>query len=51
MRGRKNIAIISCLFLMGLLWLTGCGSPSSDSTEKSLVESANQTKALDWKDM
>lgn len=51
MRGRKNIAIISCLFLMGLLWLTGCGSPSSDSTEKSLVESADQTKALDWKDM
>ena len=51
MRGRKNIAIISCLFLMGLLWLTGCGSPSSDSTEKSLVESADQTKAVDWKDM
>lgn len=51
MRGRKNIAIISCLFLMGLLWLTGCGSPSSDSTENSLVESADQTKALDWKDM
>lgn len=51
MRGRKNIAIISCLFLMGLLWLVGCGSPSSDSTEKSLVESADQTKALDWKDM
>ena len=51
MRGRKNIAIISCLFLMGLLWLTGCGSPSSDSTENSLVESADQTKAVDWKDM
>lgn len=51
MRGRKNIAIISCLFLMGLLWLTGCGSPSSDSTENSLVESADQTKALNWKDM
>ena len=51
MRGRKNITIISCLFLMGLLWLTGCGSPSSDSTENSLVESADQTKAVDWKDM
>lgn len=51
MRGRKNIAIISCLFLMGLLWLTGCGSPSSDSTENSLVESADQTKTVDWKDM
>lgn len=51
MRGRKNIAIISCLFLMGLLWLTGCGSPSSDSTENSLVESADQTKVVDWKDM
>ncbi len=51
MRGRKNIAIISCLFLMGLLWLVGCGSPSSDSTEKSLAESADQTKALNWKDM
>ena len=51
MRGRKNIAIISCLFLMGLLWLTGCGSPSSDSTENSLVESADQTKAVDWKAM
>lgn len=51
MRGRKNIAIISCLFLMGLLWLTGCGSPSSDSTENSLVESADQTEVVDWKDM
>lgn len=51
MRGRKNIAIISCLFLMGLLWLTGCGSPSSDSTENSLVESADQIEAVDWKDM
>ena len=51
MRGRKNITIISCLFLMGLLWLTGCGSPSSDSTENSLVESADQTKAVDWKAM
>ena len=51
MRGRKNITIISCLFLMGLLWLTGCGSPSSDSTEKSLVESADQTETVDWKDM
>lgn len=51
MRGRKNIAIISCLFLMGLLWLVGCGSPSSDSTENSLAESADQTKALNWKDM
>ena len=51
MRGRKNIAIISCLFLMGLLWLVGCGSPSSDFTENSLVESADQTKAVDWKDM
>ncbi len=51
MRERKNIAIISCLFLMGLLWLTGCGSPSSDSTENSLVESADQTKVVDWKDM
>ena len=51
MRGRKNITIISCLFLMGLLWLTGCGSPSSDSTENSLVESADQIGAVDWKDM
>lgn len=51
MRGRKNITIISCLFLMGLLWLTGCGSPSSDSTENSLVESADQIEAVDWKDM
>lgn len=51
MRGRKNITIISCLFLIGLLWLTGCGSPSSDSTENSLVESADQTETVDWKDM
>lgn len=51
MRGRKNITIISCLFLMGLLWLTGCGSPSSDSTENSLVESVDQIEAVDWKDM
>lgn len=51
MRGRQNITIISCLFLMGLLWLTGCGSPSSDSTENSMVESADQIEAVDWKDM
>ena len=51
MRGRKNITIISCLFLMGLLWLTGCGSPSSDSAENSMVESADQIEAVDWKDM
>lgn len=51
MRGRKNITIVSCLFLMGLLWLTGCGSPSSDSTENSMVESADQIEAVDWKDM
>ena len=36
---------------MGLLWLTGCGSPSSDSTENSMVESADQIEAVDWKDM
>lgn len=51
MRGRKNITIILCLFLMGLLWLSGCGSPSSDSTENVLAESADQKKAVDWKGM
>lgn len=30
MRRRKNTIIAICLFLMGLLGLAGCGSPSSD---------------------
>jgi iron complex transport system substrate-binding protein len=31
MVGRKKITTICCLLLVGLLWLCGCGSPSSDS--------------------
>ena len=45
MRRRKKTIIAICLFLMGLLGLVGCGSPSSDyadnlqdnKTESSLV--------------
>jgi len=33
MTGRKKITTICCLFLMGLLGLWGCSSPSSDSVE------------------
>lgn len=49
MRGRKNITIISCLFLIGLLWLSGCGSPSSDSTEKTVQSRTESGQAApDW---
>ena len=51
MIGRKQIVILGCLLMIGLAGLCGCGSPSSDSTENSLAESADQTKALNWKDM
>ncbi len=49
MRGRKNITIVSCLFLIGLLWLSGCGSPSSDSTEKTVQSQTESGQAApDW---
>lgn len=49
MSGRKKITILSCLFLIGLLWLTGCGSPSSDSTEKTDISlSESEEAAPDW---
>lgn len=38
MHGRKKITI-GCLMLMGLLWLSGCSSPSSDSVKYSQTES------------
>ena len=31
MRGRKKASVLFLLFLVGLLWLYGCGSPSPDS--------------------
>ena len=41
MKGRKRTLRIKCLLLVGLFWLLGCGSPSSDSK----VESENAPKA------
>lgn len=38
MMGRKNITGICCLFLVGLLGLCSCGSPSSDSGAPAAVE-------------
>ncbi len=38
MTGRKNITGICCLFLVGLLGLCSCGSPSSDSGVHAAVE-------------
>lgn len=49
MSGRKKITTICCLFLIGLLWLCGCGSPSSDSKADVMArsESSEQTEQAD----
>lgn len=49
MSGRKKITTICCLFLIGLLWLYGCGSPSSDSKTDVMAgsESSEQTEQAD----
>lgn len=39
MKGRKTITRIICLFLIGLLGLHGCGSPSSDFSETTMSQS------------
>ena len=39
MRGRKKRTTACCLLLMGLLWLCGCSSPSSDSGKSASAES------------
>lgn len=39
MRGRKKRTTVCCLLLMGLLWLCGCSSPSSDSGKSASAES------------
>lgn len=39
MRGRKKRTTACCLLLMGLLWLCGCSSPSSDSGKSTSAES------------
>lgn len=39
MKGRKTITRIICLFLIGLLGLHGCGSPSSDFLETTMSQS------------
>ena len=45
MIGRKQIVIAGCLLMMGLAGLSGCGSPSSDSTEHMETEAKNEQKA------
>lgn len=47
MNGRKKLTTLCCLILVGLLWLSGCGSPSSDSTNKSLAESDKHENTLE----
>ncbi len=39
MRRRKKTSVAICLFLIGLLGLWGCGSPSSASVEDAITES------------
>ncbi len=39
MRRRKKTSVAICLFLIGLLGLWGCGSPSSASAENTITES------------
>ena len=39
MSGRKRITTLGCLFFVGLLWLWGCSSPSSNSAETVELES------------
>lgn len=38
MRGRKKASVLFLLFLVGLLWLYGCGSPSPDSEVMADIE-------------
>jgi iron complex transport system substrate-binding protein len=38
MMGRKRMTTVCCMFFVGLLWLCGCGSPSSDSVTDSEVQ-------------
>lgn len=45
MIGRKKITTICCFFLMGLLWLCSCGSPSSNSAENT-AELEGKSKEL-----
>lgn len=43
MTGRKKITTICCLFLVGLLGLCSCGSPSSDSVSGQATESIGES--------
>lgn len=45
MIGRKQIVILGCLLMIGLVGLCGCGSPSSDSMEPVESEAKGETKA------
>ena len=46
MTGRKKITTICCFLLAGLLGLCSCGSPSSDSTDKTGVESQTESTVV-----
>lgn len=42
MTGRKKVTTICCLFLIGLLGLCGCSSPSSDSRNSAAGENSKE---------
>ena len=46
MSGRKRIYLRIGLFLIGLLGLWGCGSPSSDSGQQIAMESEPKTELV-----
>lgn len=46
MIGRKQIVILGCLLMIGLAGLCGCGSPSSDSTERVGTEADHAADVL-----
>jgi iron complex transport system substrate-binding protein len=49
MMGRKKMTTICCMVFVGLLWLCGCGSPSSDSEINSTgyLESEKVVKSME----
>ena len=47
MTGRKRITTLCCIFLIGLLGLFGCGSPSSNSMESNSTEEKYTSEVAD----
>lgn len=45
MTGRKKLTALCCFCLTGLLWLCGCGGPSSDSVSNPVAETETEQAA------